>query len=182
MNETQTIPYKELLKKALNQKTLQHTKHGVFTNGVHLLQLTYPKQDQPANQQVIWLLYHPTTPKPIDTILNELYNVSKATDGKTVIIDIDHPDYWALEIILLSDGHMTGNRVSIKYPSTPEAHIGWITGQGRTLKLEHNPQIRWIIHVLVSTLLTETLPNDRFIQLGAEKLASFNQTIRKHRR
>jgi len=179
--ETQTIPYTELLQKALNQKTLQHTKHGLFTNGVHLLKLTYPKQDNPSNQQNIWLLYHPKNPEPIDAILNDLYNVSKATDGKTVIIDIDHPDYWALEIICLSEGCMTGNRVSIKYPSTQEAHIGWIIGQGRTLAVENNPQIRWIIHILVSTILTGTLPRDPFIQNGAKKLAYLNQTLRKHR-
>ena len=168
MTPSQEYIRPEELRQFFNGKALQRIKHGSFESGVHLLQLTWPHKGLPFNQQALWILYHPTDPDAINSILEDLIKVSELCNGKTVIIDASHPDWWAYEIITLSDGCMRGNRVSITYPGGVEGQFGWITGQGRDLPVEENPVLRGMVQLLVSICLND--PNDLFLAEGMKRL------------
>lgn len=168
MTPSQEYIRPEELRQFFNGKALQRIKHGSFESGVHLLQLTWPHKGLPFNQQALWILYHPTDPDAINSILEDLIKVSELCNGKTVIIDANHPDWWAYEIITLSDGCMRGNRVSITYPGGVEGQFGWITGQGRDLPVETDPVLRELIHLLLTLLLND--PNDQFLLNGKKRL------------
>lgn len=157
-------------------KALQGIKCGSFASGVHLLQLTWPYEGLHFNQQVLWLLYHPKEPEKIDSILEDLRKVSMLCNGEPVFIDVNHPDWWAYEIITLSDGCISGNRVSITYPNGVEGHIGWITGHGRVLQLETDPVLRELTHILLSLLLND--PNDHFLLNGKKRLEHILEACR----
>lgn len=170
---TTHIGWEELVNKCFSPKTLANAQAGKFTNGTHIVQLSWDKEGPPLNQQIIWLLYHPKSMKPIHSLLDELKALAEATDGMMVIIDDYDPEiHWAHTVLMLCDGAGSVNGVSLTMNEDgSEGHMGWIVGQGREIDADDDAVVG-ALHMIITNIFKEQkgLRKDPFLASGRKKL------------
>ena len=180
---SEKITYEKLLSNCFSIPTLKSANVAKFRKGPYIAQLSWDREGLPLNQQIIWLLYHPRSMKPIKKVLDNLITTVRSLDGHYMVVidDYDPSTHYLYTVLMLTDGAFTCNGVSLKMNEDgSNGHIGWIIGQGRNIDPDDDAVIG-TLHTIISNIFNaKALQNDPFIQSGRKKLenmkAVFDQT------
>ena len=117
-----------------NQRFRKATKSN---SGVYCLRYGWEREGLPHGEQLLWLLYHPTSFEKVKEALEDVIRVARLCEGKTVLMNCDNPAEdpsrnLSLEVMLLCDGGFTTNAYEINFDGAV-GFIGVICGQGREL-------------------------------------------------
>ncbi|MFH2111739.1 MAG: hypothetical protein ABIJ47_10835 [Candidatus Bathyarchaeota archaeon] len=182
--DTAPITWEELLSNCFSPKTLTQAHVGRFRkDGPYMIRLSWDREGLPLNQQIIWLLYHPRSMKPVEKILDSLGNTARLAEGHhTLIIDDYNPEtHWAHTILMLSDGAFTYNTCTMEMNDGSKGHIGWIVGQGRDLACDDDTT--GALHVIIANIIPAMKPrhrnSDPFLLNGQKKLGKMKEVMNR---
>ena len=171
----------ELLRNCFSSKTMKRVKIGKVRRGPYVARLSWGAEGLPYGEQIIWIMYSPKSRSQLDRLADDVTALMRKVDGKVIFIDDFAPERLRLplEIMLLSDGHLTYNVMTPTLKSGETGHVAIFVGQGRSIDV-NDPDIPGALHTIVANLFhVKELRDDPIIKAGMEKLRRLQEAAVK---